>query len=43
VFEETNEDVLHDVFGFGAIAQDGVRDAKEQSGVGVDEIGEVDL
>ena len=41
--EDADEGVLHDVFSFGAAAEDGVGDAKEESGVGPGEGGEVDV
>ena len=40
VFEDAKEDILNDVFGLGWIAEDGVGDAVEQGGVGVDERGD---
>ncbi len=43
VFEDAEEGVLDDVFGLGAVAEDGVGDAEEQAGIGVDERGEVRL
>ena len=43
VFEDTDEDVLDDVFGLGAVAEDGVGDAEEERGVGLDEGGEIGL
>jgi len=43
VFENAEKGVLHDVFGFGAIAEDGVGDAEEQAGIGLDERGDVRL
>jgi hypothetical protein len=42
VFEDADEGVLHDIFGFGGVAQDGVGDAEEEGGVGLDERGKVD-
>lgn len=41
VFEDAEEGVLDDVFGFGGVAEDGVGDAEEEGGVGVDEAGDV--
>ncbi len=43
MFENAEEDVLDDVFGLGAVAEDGVGDAEEQRGVGLDERGQVGL
>jgi len=43
MFEDADEDVLDDIFGFGGAAQDGVGDAEEQFGVCLNEGGEVDL
>ncbi len=43
VFEYAQEDVLDYIFGFGAVAEDGVGDTKEQRGVGLDERGQVGL
>jgi hypothetical protein len=43
VLEDAEERVLDDVFGFGAVAEDGVSDAEEEGGVGGDEVGEVEL
>lgn len=40
VFHDANEGVLHDVFGFGGVAEDGVGDPEEEGGVGLDERGE---
>ncbi len=40
VFEDAEEDVLDDVFRLGAVAEDGVGDAKEQAGVRLDERGQ---
>ena len=42
-FEDAEEGVLHDIFGLGAAAKDGVGDAKEEGGVGLGESGEVDF
>ncbi len=42
-FEDADEGVLHDIFGLGAAAEDGVGDAKEEGGVGLGESGEVDF
>jgi hypothetical protein len=43
VFEDANKGVLHDVFGLGGAAKDGVGDAEEEARVCLDEGGEVDL
>jgi hypothetical protein len=40
MFHDAEEGVLHDVFGFGGVAEDGVGDAKEEGGVGFDERGD---
>ena len=37
MFENAEEDVLDYVFGLGAVAEDGVGDAKEQRGIGGNE------
>ena len=41
--DHANEDILHDILGFAAAAQNRVRNAKEQSGVCLDERREFDL
>lgn len=43
MFEHAEEDVLDYVFGLGAVAEDGVGDAEEERGVGLDECGEIGL
>ena len=43
VLEDAEEGVLDDVFGLGGVAEDGVGDAEEERGVGVDEGGEIGL
>jgi hypothetical protein len=43
VLEDADEDVLDNVFGLGAVAEDGVGDAEEKRGVGFDEGGEIGL
>ena len=43
MFENAEEGVLDNVFGLGWVAEDGVGDAEEERGVGVDECGEVGL
>ena len=41
--KDADEGVLDGVFGFGAAAEDGVGDAKEEGGVGLGESGEVEF
>jgi hypothetical protein len=36
MFEDANEDILHDVLGLGAASQDGVGDAEQECGVCLD-------
>jgi hypothetical protein len=43
MLDDAEEDVLDDVFGLGAAAQDGVGDAKEEHSVGRDQRGQIDL
>jgi len=43
VFEDADEDVLHDVLRFGAVAEDGMSDAEEERGVGVHECRQIDV
>ena len=43
VLEYANEDILDDVLGLGAVAEDGVGDSEEEGGVGLYEGGEVGL
>ena len=40
VFHDADEGVLHGVLGLGGVAEDGVGDAEEERGVGLDERGE---
>jgi hypothetical protein len=43
VFKDAEEGVLDDVFGFGTVAENGMGNAEEQAGVGLDERRDVRL